>query len=171
VTVETELSASSTLPVRARVATGADGRFEIEGIPSRPATLALRAGGHHARVVPVAAVKEGERYGPVEVDLLPVAPGERPAIETTGIGAVLAQRGNGLVVQRVAVGGGAAEAGLLPGDEIVLVDGQPISGLGYESTVAVLRGPEGSTVTLDVRRQGDPAREHRLVVPRRIIRG
>jgi len=51
--------------------------------------------------------------------------------------------------------GPAAEAGLLPGDVILSVDGMPVDADDLEDTISRLRGPAGTQVTLAVRRD-DP---------------
>ena len=45
---------------------------------------------------------------------------------------------------QVLPGGGAAEAGLLPGDGILRVDGQAVAALGFTEAIQRIRGPEGS---------------------------
>jgi carboxyl-terminal processing protease len=58
----------------------------------------------------------------------------------------------------------AAQAGLGPGDTIVAVDGQPTSSWKLDDVVNHIRGPEGTPLTLDVRRAGsDQAEEIHLV--------
>ncbi|MFD1467710.1 S41 family peptidase [Hymenobacter caeli] len=51
-------------------------------------------------------------------------------------------------------GGAAAQAGLLPGDQVLRVGGAPVSGAGLATAriTQLLRGPRGSTVALEVRR-------------------
>ena len=48
----------------------------------------------------------------------------------------------------------AYKAGLLPGDRIVVVDGEPTKGWSEERAVQELRGPQGSEVTLSIAREG-----------------
>jgi carboxyl-terminal processing protease len=48
----------------------------------------------------------------------------------------------------------AAQRGLRAGDRIVAVEGQPIAGLPLANVVEQIRGPEGSTVNMDVERPG-----------------
>jgi len=48
------------------------------------------------------------------------------------------------------------KAGLRPGDTILAVDGKDVRGLTLDETVALIRGPEGTTVTLTVGREGVP---------------
>jgi carboxypeptidase family protein/PDZ domain-containing protein len=154
--------AASTFPVLAAATTDAAGRFVLDGLPRRFSVLAAAAG-HHARVV------AGEPDGPpVEIPLRAVAPGETPKIELAGIGIGIAIRGNALAVTGVIPRGGAAEAGLAPGDLVLRVDGVPVEDLGFQGAVDAIRGPEGTTVLLTLRR-GTETIEVR--VPRRIVRG
>ena len=108
--------------------------------------------------------------GPVEVKLTPVAEGEEPRVELAGIGAALARRGRtALRITSVVPGGGAAEAGLAAGDEILSVEGRPIAELGLAGAVDLIRGPEDTRVRLTVRRGEAPAAE--VWVWRRLVRG
>jgi C-terminal processing protease CtpA/Prc len=68
------------------------------------------------------------------------------------IGAVLGRDPEtGAVHVRAAPEGMAAsEAGLLPDDEIKMIDGVVVDGLGKERVVAMLRGEIGTTVRLTV---------------------
>jgi C-terminal processing protease CtpA/Prc len=67
----------------------------------------------------------------------------------------------------VVPGGGAADAGLVPGDQILAIDGTPVARLGYEGSIGVIRGPEGTTVVLRLRRDG---RESDVVAMRKRVR-
>ena len=49
----------------------------------------------------------------------------------------------------------------------VHVRGTPVAGLGYERAIGVIRGPEGTTVVLRIRRDG---RETDVVVTRKRVR-
>lgn len=160
------------VPVRNETTTDAEGRFELAALAERPVGVTAAAPGHHARVVAVPPVPEGEARGPIAVDLSPTAPGEDPRIELVGIGAGLEKRGEVLRVTLVAPGGGAAEAGLAPGDEILEIDGAPVSGMTLGDAIPLLRGAEGTSVSLRVRRPGAPGRAPAaVVVPRRLVRG
>jgi len=133
-------------------------------------SLLVSADGHHARIVGGIEVRDGDVIGPVEVRLSPVAEGEDPRVELAGIGATLERRGRSVLrITAVLPGGGAAEAGLLPGDEVLSVEGRPISELGFGRAVDLIRGPEDTRVRLVVRRGEAPAAE--AWVWRRIVRG
>src|SRR3546814_13866066 len=55
-------------------------------------------------------------------------------------------------------GGPAGRAGMLAGDKIITVDGKPVSGKGMANgaIVGLIRGPEGTTVHLEVKRYKEP---------------
>jgi carboxyl-terminal processing protease len=70
-----------------------------------------------------------------------------------GIGAyVEGVEGVGLRIVSPFPGSPAEAAGLLPGDMIVAVDGQDVTGLTEPEAVGLVRGPAGSTVNLAIQR-------------------
>ncbi|MCU0483821.1 MAG: S41 family peptidase [Chloroflexi bacterium] len=76
-----------------------------------------------------------------------------------GVGAVLDQREDGSVyIVRVLRDSPAERAGVLAGDEIVTVDGEPLTGLSLDDVVSRVRGPEGSDVRLELRGTGGATR-------------
>jgi carboxyl-terminal processing protease len=72
-----------------------------------------------------------------------------------GIGARLSN--NPLVVDYVFPGSPAEAAGLRAGDQILSIDGQPAGDMRAEEAVGIVRGPAGTTVTLQIRRPGATA--------------
>ena len=75
--------------------------------------------------------------------------------EFEGIGAHVSTNRNGvLVIVAPIPGGPAEEAGILPGDQILAVDGESIEGLSVLEAVSIIRGPKGTTVTLLVKHLG-----------------
>lgn len=162
--------AASVVPSRAEATADADGHFVLAGVPSRPLSLFASAPAHHARILSGLHVADGGELGPVTIELSPTGEGEDPRVELAGIGAVLAQRGDALRIVEVNLAGGAAEAGLAAGDDVVTIEGRPVRDLGFADAIQRIRGPEGSTIQLGVRRGRDgPVRE--IWVPRRLVRG
>lgn len=146
-----------------------DGGFLLTGVGPGPHSLFASAEGHHARLLTV-PVRESETAGPLTVDLAPLDPGEEPRVELVGIGAVLQARGDALVLVQVVEGGGAAEAGLVPGDGILAIDGVAAVRLGFAGGVERIRGPEGTVVQLQVRRGRDGAVLEVPTPRRRLVR-
>lgn len=74
---------------------------------------------------------------------------------TGGIHAKLGySEGGGLRVVEAPPGGAADLAGLRANDVIISIDGMSLRTLDYESIVERLRGPVGSTIQLEVFRDG-----------------
>lgn len=75
----------------------------------------------------------------------------------SGIGATLSQNAEtmALTVIRMFEGTPAVEAGLVPGDIIVSVDGTDITGMDISAAVALIKGEEGTTVELEIYREGE----------------
>jgi len=107
--------------------------------------------------------------GPLKVELEPTGEGEEPRLEMEGIGAVLSASNDSLVIARILDGGGAAQAGLAVGDEILSVDGRPVTELGFNGSIQRIRGPEGSCIPLTVRKAD--GRLTQTVVCRSRVRG
>jgi len=133
--------------VRTGSFTGPDGRFELEGLPDVPASVAVEADGYNRRIV---TLPRGRTE--VEVSLRPIATDQSPATDLVGIGAVVGRNDDGLVLGNLVASGGAAAAGLHPGDVVLRVDGLTVAELGFEEAISRLRGEEGTMVRLDVRR-------------------
>lgn len=84
------------------------------------------------------------------------------------IGVVAHRDGTGrVVIVEVPAGLGGARAGLEVGDEIVAIDGVEVRTLSKDDFQRAVRGPVGSRVTVDVRRDG---LRHRIVVERQALR-
>lgn len=74
--------------------------------------------------------------------------------ELSGIGIEVDLRDESLTVLAPIEGSPAARAGLLPGDRIVAIDGQPTRKLPLDELVRRLRGLPGTRVVLSIRRDG-----------------
>ena len=72
-----------------------------------------------------------------------------------GIGVTIRQLedGSGFEVLQLEMSGSAKEAGILPGDVIVEVEGQSAAALGVDGAKKLIRGQEGTTVSIGVLRQ------------------
>ncbi len=61
----------------------------------------------------------------------------------------------GLLVTRVFPESPAQEAGVLPGDIVVAVDGEDITDMPIDAIIAMIRGPEGSTINVSFYRPSE----------------
>ncbi len=83
----------------------------------------------------------------VQVQLQPVDPNSTTACQTIGGGCELA-------IAQVIPGSPAEAARVLAGDVIVSVDGKSLDGLTVDQTIALIKGPKGTSVTLGLDRSG-----------------
>ena len=74
--------------------------------------------------------------------------------EVSGIGAQVEYVNEILTIVSPLPGSPSQAAGLKPGDQIILVDGETVIGLGFLEGVEKVRGPKGSSVILHIRRGG-----------------
>ena len=86
-----------------------------------------------------------------------------------GIGVTVQQVADqvGLRVRKVTEGGGAAEAGIQAGDQIIKVDGVSLEGMTTEEITPLIKGEQGSQVTITVLRGEE---ELTYAVTRKLIR-
>lgn len=150
--------ATSAAPILVSAETDPLGAFELLGAPPGLRSLRVSALGYHSRILgPFAVPAENDAVvGPLLVELSRAAEGEEPGIDLVGIGAALRPDVEWFVVDQVIAGGGAARAGLTPGDRVLAVDGVAVTVLGFDGAVQRIRGPEGTQVVLRVRRDGPP---------------
>jgi membrane-associated protease RseP (regulator of RpoE activity) len=154
-------------PLSPEAETGADGRFTLEQVPPDAMSLHADKEGYLTRIVTLGPLPEEGDHPPLAIALTPRASGDDASVELTGIGAVLEAQPEWLAVRGVIPGGGAADAGLVSGDQILAIDGTPVDRLGYEGAIGVIRGPEGTLVVLRIRRDG---REGDVAVTRKRVR-
>jgi len=77
--------------------------------------------------------------------------------EFFGVGVSIKSEENAIVVVAPIEGSPASLAGILPGDIIMAVDGEPTEGMSTSDARDVIRGPKGSTVDLTILRRHDGA--------------
>ena len=145
---------ASAQPANAGTVTRADGTFELAGIPPGPVAITIGAGGFHPKIEAGMTASDGASLGPVTVTLVRLKEGEKPSLELVGIGVQLVADGDSLRVDKVFPDSGAASAGIAAGDHVVAVDGLPVTQLGLDGAIAKLRGVEGTTIALTLRRDG-----------------
>jgi hypothetical protein len=162
---------SGAIPVLNQTLTDADGGFLLSGLAQNTIGIEASASGHHARLMPVPPISEGETAGPLTIELTALQPGEDAGVQLAGIGMQFQKRGDYFVVLKVIPGGGAAEMGLGPGDELTSINGLPAKPMTFADAIPLLRGPEGTTVTLGVLKASNPQDVITVVVPRRVITG
>lgn len=75
--------------------------------------------------------------------------------EYVGVGITIMQREDGHEIREVAPGGSAQEAGVLPGDLLIGVNGQDVTNLDTSGVKALISNKEGTAVTLTVLREGE----------------
>jgi carboxyl-terminal processing protease len=73
-----------------------------------------------------------------------------------GIGAYVDTEGDYLMIVSPIEGSPAEQAGLQPGDRVIAIDGEDMTGVPPEEARLKVLGPEGSKVTLTVTREGEP---------------
>ena len=168
--LEGRLSSTSAIPILSSAITDAAGNFELGGLASGLGSVIASADGHHSRIIAGMRFENGQRAGPVRIDLNPVAEGETPRTELEGIGASLSARRDSLVVAYLIPSGGGAQAGLQVGDEILTIDGRAVTELGFQGAIQHIRGPEGSCIPIGVRKSADE-QVTEIVVCRRRIQG
>jgi hypothetical protein len=157
----------SILPSLSSTVSDDEGHFELAGVDPGRTSIQANAFAHDGKIIPGIELEPGERHGPVEIALRPVADGERPKIEVTGIGVAIGPAEGALLIRDVIAGGGAESAGIAPGESILAVDGTTVVELGFEDAVQNIRGPVGTTVELELERL-DGSRVS-LTVERRVV--
>jgi len=79
---------------------------------------------------------------------------ESMAGEFEGVGMEIGIKENQITVISCLPDTPAKEAGILPGDKILKIDGKDTSSISIEQAVSLIRGPKGTEVTLTIFREG-----------------
>jgi carboxyl-terminal processing protease len=87
--------------------------------------------------------------------------------EYVGVGVTIQQIPEGYHVVKVNTDGPADKAGILPGDIIIAVDGQAVTQISFDEGKELVRGPEGTDVTITVQRNGV---EHTFTMTRATVK-
>jgi hypothetical protein len=145
-------AASSATPGKPPAISDSEGRFVLTGLSAGPVSITVSASGHHGRALSNLTAPESGDMQPVTVELTLAKENEEPKVERVSIGVGIAVTVDGMRIVMVAPGSGAEAAGLAAGDLLLAVEGKAVKDLGFEGTVALLRGEEGTSVTLLVRR-------------------
>ena len=144
---------ASAQPSNAGTVTRDDGSFELSGIPPGPVAITVAGGGFHPKIEAGMTASDGAKLGPITISLVKLKPGEKPSLELVGIGVKLSGMGKeGITILDVFAGSGAAEAGITANDEMVMIDGMSVAELGLDGAIAKIRGVEGTTVSVTVKR-------------------
>ncbi len=72
-----------------------------------------------------------------------------------GVNIALREDNTGIDILGVSLGGAAEAAGILPGDVLVKVDGKSIAGMDLGQVTALVKGEEGTELTVAVLRDGE----------------
>jgi carboxyl-terminal processing protease len=73
-------------------------------------------------------------------------------------------------VQRLLVDSAAGDAGILPGDVILAIDGRPTEGMSIDDALQFLPGPVGTSVRVSVRRSNGGAQTADFDIVRRLVK-
>lgn len=79
-----------------------------------------------------------------------------------GVGIVIGMKDKMLTVVSPIEGTPSEKAGIKSGDQIAKIDGKDSKDMALDEAVSKIRGPEGSTVTLSIRRGNEPLKDYAL---------
>lgn len=135
--------------------TDEDGNFLLEGLSAgrRSVTVVMR--GYVTKVVAGLELEDRDDEDR-EIELEPLKKGSKPKMEFFGVGASLKTAPGGeLMITNVLDGGPASFSGLQKGDKILSVNGQSAQKLGIGKAIEMIRGEEGTEVSLQVIKVGE----------------
>ena len=89
--------------------------------------------------------------------------------EYGGIGALIHQQGDYVVITEPYEGSPAQKSGLMAGDKILEINGQSAKGKSYDAVSSILKGQAGTKLSVIIRRDGDDNTQEKTIT-REIIR-
>ncbi|MEM6597356.1 MAG: S41 family peptidase [Cyanobacteria bacterium P01_C01_bin.69] len=92
---------------------------------------------------------------------------EQTSGEVSGVGIRIQGQDRSLIIISTLDGSPAARAGIVPGDEILIIDGRSAHNLSIENATQIIRGDSGSQLSLTVRRQDGS--EETLILTREVV--
>jgi hypothetical protein len=129
------------------------GSYTLDGVPAGPFSIRVSSEGHRSRVVS-GLTSRGAATMTQDVWLSAAVDGGPSGDDFAGIGAFLNPTPTGVTIGRVVPGGPAEQAGLKGGDLIRRIDGADVSALTVSECTQLLRGQDGSRVSVQVEREG-----------------
>jgi hypothetical protein len=154
---------SRTLGKAAGTFSDANGHYTLSSVPGSRTSLRVRATGYQPLLAGGVECSGGERCKR-DFALTPLASGQRPGGQLTGVGAVLRKIADGVLIQQL-LPGGPAEVVLQKGDIVVMVGDLDVSTVGLKEVAQAIRGETGTDVVLWVRRPGQ-SEPQRVVITR-----
>ncbi len=92
---------------------------------------------------------------------------EQTAGEVSGVGIRIRESNQGLVINSILGNSPAERAGIVTGDEILIIDGRSTRNLSVENATQIIRGDSGSQLSLTLRRQDGS--EETLILTREVV--
>jgi hypothetical protein len=133
--------------------TDEQGNYSLAGVPPGPFSVRVEHSGYKGRIV-AGLTTRGLSSIREDISLKPRGDGGSNS-ELEGIGAMLSPSPRGIVVSGVIESGPAANAGLKRGDRFVRIDGVSALEMTLSDAMQRLRGPERSSVSVTVARDGE----------------
>jgi len=92
---------------------------------------------------------------------------EQTSGEVSGVGIRIQDQGREIVISSILESSPAQRAGIVTGDEILIIDGRSTRNLSVESATQLIRGDSGSQLSLTLRRQDGS--EETLILTREVV--
>lgn len=129
----------------------AGGAYALEGVPPGPFSVRVSAEGYRVKIVSGLTTRGAPKVRE-DIALTPRGDAGSGESELVGIGAVLVPSSGGVKIATLVEGGPAEKSGVKRGDLIARIDGADASGMSVSDCVQRLRGPEGTRVSITLRR-------------------